>query len=162
MGDIEGYQKMSKVYDTLMKSGKFTAAQNKAATGEYVDSISELVALCERDGFIPRYYTDGPQDKVDRTLQDLQNYTRTLVTEEMNLGNLIESAIKQIQIDKEKEADMAAEAAGDEDAFDASLFGDGEESIPTDEDFSILRDLEEQAGEDDDEFLEKIINGEIL
>jgi hypothetical protein len=25
MGDIEGYQKMSKVYDTLMKSGKFTA-----------------------------------------------------------------------------------------------------------------------------------------
>jgi len=26
MGDIEGYQKMSKVYDTLMKSGKFTAA----------------------------------------------------------------------------------------------------------------------------------------
>ena len=162
MGDIEGYQKMSKVYDTLMKSGKFTAAQNKAATGEYVDSISELVALCERDGFIPRYYTDGPQDKVDRTLQDLQNYTRTLVTEEMNLGNLIESAIKQIQIDKEKEADMAAEAAGDEDAFDASLFGDGEESILTDEDFSILRDLEEQAGEDDDEFLEKIINGEIL
>ena len=68
MGDIEGYQKMSKVYDTLMKSGKFTAAQNKAAAGEYVDSISELVALCERDGFIPRYYTDGPQDKVDRTL----------------------------------------------------------------------------------------------
>ena len=29
MGDIEGFQKMSK-YMTLMKSGKFTAAQNKA------------------------------------------------------------------------------------------------------------------------------------
>jgi hypothetical protein len=26
MGDIEGFQKMSKVYDSLMKSGKFTAA----------------------------------------------------------------------------------------------------------------------------------------
>ena len=157
MGDIEGYQKMSKVYDTLMKSGKFTAAQNKAATGEYVDSISELVALCEKDGFIPRYYTDGPQDKVDRTLQDLQNYTRTLVTEEMNLGNLIESAIKQIQIDKEKEADMTAEAASDEDAFDASLFGEGEESILADEDFAALRDMEEQAEIDDDEFLRSLI-----
>ena len=33
-----------------------------------VDSISELVLLCEKDGFFPRYYTDGPQDKVDRTL----------------------------------------------------------------------------------------------
>ena len=157
MGDIEGYQKMSKVYDTLMKSGKFTAAQNKAATGEYVDSISELVALCEKDGFIPRYYTDGPQDKVDRTLQDLQNYTRTLVTEEMNLGNLIESAIKQIQIDKEKEADMTAEAASDEDAFDASLFGEGEESILADEDFAALRDMEEQAEIDDDEFLRGLL-----
>lgn len=157
MGDIEGYQKMSKVYDTLMKSGKFTAAQNKASTGEYVDSISELVAMCEKDGFIPRYYTDGPQDKVDRTLQDLQNYTRTLVTEEMNLGNLIESAIKQIQIDKEKEADMTAEAASDEDAFDASLFGEGEESILADEDFAALRDMEEQAEIDDDEFLRSLL-----
>jgi hypothetical protein len=25
-GDVEGFQKMSRVYDTLMKSGKFTAA----------------------------------------------------------------------------------------------------------------------------------------
>ena len=157
MGDIEGFQKMSKVYDTLMKSGKFTAQQNKGESGEYVDSISELVALCEKDGFIPRYYTDGPQDKVDRTLQDLQNYTRTLVMEEMNLGNLIESAIKQIQIDKEKEEDMAAEAADDEDAFDASLFAEGENSILRDEDFAALRQLEEDSEAEDDEFLASLL-----
>ena len=148
---------MSKVYDTLMKSGKFTAQQNKGESGEYVDSISELVALCEKDGFIPRYYTDGPQDKVDRTLQDLQNYTRTLVMEEMNLGNLIESAIKQIQIDKEKEEDMAAEAADDEDAFDASLFAEGENSILRDEDFAALRQLEEDSEAEDDEFLASLL-----
>ena len=71
MGDIEAAQKMIKMYDVLMKSGKFTAAQNKAENGEAVDSISELVAMCEQEGFIPRYYTDGQQDKVDRTLQDL-------------------------------------------------------------------------------------------
>jgi predicted ABC-type ATPase len=71
MGDIEAAQKMIKMYDVLMKSGKFTAAQNKAENGEAVDSIAELVAMCEQEGFIPRYYTDGPQDKVDRTLQDL-------------------------------------------------------------------------------------------
>ncbi|MBO7079835.1 MAG: hypothetical protein J6W64_08525 [Bacilli bacterium] len=47
---------MSKVYDSLMKSGKFTAAQNKAESGEYVDSVGELVMVCEEDGFIPRYY----------------------------------------------------------------------------------------------------------
>jgi hypothetical protein len=47
MGDIEGYQKMSKVYDNLMKSGKFTAAQNKADADQGINSISELVMMCE-------------------------------------------------------------------------------------------------------------------
>ena len=74
IGDIDGYQKMSKVYDSLMKSGKFTAAQNKAENGEFIDSISELVSLCEKDGFIPRYYIDSPKDKVDETLFDMKSY----------------------------------------------------------------------------------------
>jgi hypothetical protein len=47
IGDIEGAQKVVKMYDALMKSGKFTAAQNKAEQGEFIDSIGELVALCE-------------------------------------------------------------------------------------------------------------------
>ena len=122
MGDVEAAQKMVKMYDMLMKSGKFTASQNKAENGEYVDSVSEIVAMCEKDGFIPRFYTDVPQDKVDRTIQDFQKYTRTLVTEEMNLGNLIENAVKQIQLDKEKEESREADAAGDDDAFEAELF----------------------------------------
>ena len=49
LGDIEGFQKMSKVYDALMKSAKFTAVQNKAESGEFVNSISELVLLCEKE-----------------------------------------------------------------------------------------------------------------
>ena len=105
IGDVEGFQKMSKVYDSLMKSGKFTAAQNKAETGEYVDSISELVELCEKEGFIPRFYIAQPNDQVDATLQDLKYYTHTLVTEEMNLGNLIENAIKEMAKEEAKEED---------------------------------------------------------
>lgn len=59
---VEGFQKMQKAYDSLMKSGRFTAAQNKDAQGEFVDSVGEIVALCEREGFIPRYYVTDPQD----------------------------------------------------------------------------------------------------
>ena len=36
-------------------------------------------------------------DRVDETLADLKFYTKTLVTEEMNLGNLIENAVKEMQ-----------------------------------------------------------------
>ena len=105
IGDVEGFQKMSKVYDSLMKSGKFTAAQNKAESGEFVDSIAELVELCEKEGFIPRFYISQPNDRVDETLQDLKYYTNTLVTEEMNLGNLIESAVKEMAKQEAKEED---------------------------------------------------------
>ena len=161
MGDVEAAQKMLMMYDMLMKSGKFTASQNKAENGEYVDSVAELVAICEKDGFIPRYYVDGPQDKVDRTLQDLQKYTRTLVTEEMGLGNLIENAVKQIQSDQEKEAMRDADAAGDDDAFEAELF-DEDQSFLEDEDFQQLKQLIEDDSEDDEEFLASLIDEEDL
>ena len=101
IGDIEGAQKATRMYNDLMKSGNFTAAQNKADKGDYVDSISEIVMLCEKDGFIPRYYIDEPNDKVDQTLLDLKRYTKTLITEETNLGNLIEQAIKTNQKEDE-------------------------------------------------------------
>ena len=100
VNDIEGYQKMSKVYDSLMKSGKFTAVQNKGESNNFIDSISELVSLCEEEGYIERFYTDEPKDKVDEVLRDTKKYLHTLVTEEMNLGALIENAAKLIQEEK--------------------------------------------------------------
>lgn len=157
MGDVEGFQKMSKVYDSLMKSGKFTAAQNKGESGEFIDSIGELVAICEKEGFIPRYYTDGPQDKVDRTLEDLQNYTKTLVMEEMNLGNMIESSMKEIAADKEREAQIDADNGDEDEAFESQLFSDNSEHILTDEDFKLFREAEEELEIDDITYLESLL-----
>ena len=157
IGDIEGFQKMSKVYDSLMKSGKFTAAQNKAESGEFVDSIGELVALCEKEGFIPRYYIDEPNDKVDRTLQDLQNYTRDLINEETNLSSMIEHALREIEKDKENEARLESDdGTDDEEAFEASLFEDDAEKVLQDEDFAAFADFEEELELDDNDFLQSI------
>ena len=157
LGDVEGFQKMSRVYDSLMKSGKFTAAQNKPENGEVIDSIGELVALCEKDGFIPRYYIDEPMDKVDRTLQDLQSYTRSLVLDEMNLGNLIENAVKQIAIEKEKESDNAADAASDEEALENELFSENSDKLLTDEDFEALYHLEDSSLDNDEDYYLSLI-----
>lgn len=151
-GDIDGFQKMQKAYDSLMKSGKFTAAQNKGESGEFVDSIGELVALCEKEGFIPRYYTDGPQDKVDRTLQDLQQYTHTLVTEEMNLGNMIEASLREIVKDKEREANIDVEDSDeDEDLFNY------EHPELTEEDYQEYEDMKESERDKDEEMLNSIL-----
>lgn len=154
-GDIDGAQKMAKMYDSLMKSGKFTAAQNKDTQGDYVDSVGELVAMCEKEGFIPRYYTDGPQDKVDRTLQDLQQYTHTLVTEEMNLGNMIESSLKEIIKDKEREAKIDVEDGDEED----NLFDYNKPEELTEDDYVEYEDMIDD-GKDDDQKLMDLMLGE--
>lgn len=158
IGDIEGFQKMSKVYDSLMKSGKFTAAQTKAESGEFIDSIGELVAICEKEGFIPRYYVDEPKDKVDRTLADLQGYTRDLIEEETNLSSMIEHALKEIEKDKENEAKTDADEGDDDDAFEESLFAEDSAKMIKDEDYVEFDDFEESLEDLDNEFL-KSLNG---
>jgi hypothetical protein len=100
-GDIEGFQKLSRVSESLRKSAKFTAAQNKEDKSDYVDSVGELVAICEKEGFIPRFPTDIPQDKVDRTLKDMNNYLYKLVTQDLGFGQQIEDSLKKIQLQKE-------------------------------------------------------------
>ena len=114
-GDIEGFQKLSKVSESLRKTAKFTAAQNKEKKDDFVDSVGELVALCEKEGgFIPRFCTDIPQDKVDLTLKDMNEYLRKLVTQDLGFGQQIEDAIKKIQIQKEMaEAERSKEDIGE-------------------------------------------------
>jgi hypothetical protein len=141
--DIEGFQKMSKVYDSLMKSAKFTAAQDKKENDKPLDSVSELVALAEKQGFIPRFYVDQPNDNVDAVLKDLQNYTHKLITEEMNLGDLIEDALRQMQ---------AQESKDEVDSLDEEL----ELEEMTDDDFINQLDFEEEEKEADAKMMEAI------
>ena len=141
---VDGAQKMSKVYNEMMRSGKWTAAQNKTSETEVVDSIGELVAMCEKDGFIPRFYVDGPQDKVDRVIQDMQIFTRQLVTDELGLGNLIENSIKNLA--KEKESIEAAANAGEnnETAEEDKLFDyNNTEELLSLDDYREFNDMED-------------------
>ena len=160
LGDVDGAQKMLKMYDSLMKSGKFTAAQNKAESGEYVDSISELVAICEREGFIPRYYTDGPQDKVDKVLIDTQHYVHNLVTEEMGLGQLIENAVKLLQQEQINIEDAGANGVDDEQSED-SLFDYEKDVVElNDEDYDEFNEMEDEAEAQDNDYLISLLEGE--
>ena len=111
-GDYDGFGKLSRTLEQMRKSAKFTAAQKKEEKADAVDCVGELVSMCERQGFIPRFATDIPQDKVDVTLRDMNDYVRKLVTQDLGFGQQIEDALKKIQLQKEmqeKEAEMWAD-----------------------------------------------------
>lgn len=137
-GDLDGFQKLSRVSESLRKSAKFTAAQNKESKNDFIDSIGEFVAMCEREeGFIPRFATDIPQDKVDKTLKDMNNYLYKLVTQDLGFGQQIEDSLKKIQIQKEMNE---AEAAAEND--------DGFLELEDDEHEAFWNDVEEQKEKD--------------
>ena len=104
IGDIDGYQKLARVSDSLRKSGKFTAAQNKEKDNGQINCTGQLVAFCEREGgFIPKFVTDAPQDIIDKIVKDQKNYLYNLVTQDLGFGQQIENYLKKIELEKEKQ-----------------------------------------------------------
>jgi hypothetical protein len=107
LGDASTYKSLQTSYDSLRKSAKFTEAQNKEEQTRYLDSIGELVRLCEKKGgIIPQIPCpdDYPEDKIDFCIKDMKQYNYNLVTKELGLGNLIESYIEKLeQAEKDKE-----------------------------------------------------------
>ena len=105
-GDVEGYQKLSRVYDQLRKSAKFTAAQNKQEKADFIDSVGQLVAYCQKNGGqIPRYKITTPYDIVDKIIEDLKEYNRTLIYGDTALARQIEDYLKEARAAAAKKRD---------------------------------------------------------
>ena len=117
-GDVTGSKNYASILDTLRKSAKFTEAQNKDENIKELDSIGELIAICERDGGIIEQFPidpdEYPQDKVDFTIKDLKAYNYNLVVNELGLGELIESYIEKLEqseaVDEDAVNDMITSA----------------------------------------------------
>lgn len=82
-GDIDSYQKLSKVYDSHMKAGKFTEAQKKEENKKEFDSIGEIVLFCEKEsGFIPEHEITTPFDIADKDIINMKKYNESLIKED--------------------------------------------------------------------------------
>ena len=104
--DIEGFQKLSKVYNDLRKSAKFTAAQNKEEKKDFVDCVGNLVAYCEKEGgAIPKYELKTDLDIVDTVINDLKRYIKDLIYEDKALASQIENYLKKREISEEQKKD---------------------------------------------------------
>ena len=105
-GDIDAYQKLSRVYDSMMKSAKFTQAQNKDKDSNNIDSASAIVDFVEaHSGEIPRYHCDEPQDIIDQIINDLKEYNKNLIYEDKSLAQEIEKYLQDKRISEEMKKD---------------------------------------------------------
>ena len=95
-GDLQGYQKLARVSADLRKSAKFTAAQNKEQRSEFIDSIGQLVAFCQKNGgAIPKIEIKTQYDIVDKVINDLKEYNKSLIYEDTALARQIEDYLKK-------------------------------------------------------------------
>lgn len=109
-GDFDSYTKLSRSYDALRKSLKFTEAQNKDNNATEFDSVGAIVNFCEKEengGYIPPYVVDTERDIIDTVIRDMKNYTKILIDEDKNIAMQIEQYIKKKEILDQQERDQA-------------------------------------------------------
>ena len=105
-GDVESYQKLSRVYDSMMKSAKFTEAQRKEEKAGEFDSIGQIVYFAEREGgAIPRHEITTPIDIVDKAIDDLKKYNKNLIINDPTLSQMFENFLKRREIAEDMRAD---------------------------------------------------------
>lgn len=79
--------------------------------------------------------------------------------DEMNLGNMIENAMKQIVEDKTREAQLTTDDGTDEETLEASLFAEKHEEVMGADDRYALTDFEDEESLLDEEFFETLEKG---
>lgn len=101
MGDWDSYQKLTKMYNDLRKSAKFTKAQVKDEKDEDEEykSFGEIVAMCEKEGgFIPKFKADHDLDAIDKMITDMKEYQEKLINNDPTIMRVIENYIKKKSI----------------------------------------------------------------
>lgn len=125
-GDLDDYTKLSKTYDSLMKSAKFTEQQKDVEEKIIFTSVGKLVYLAEKEGGkIEKYKCDKDLDSADRVLSYLKNYLRELIEGDSSLNSLIENYIRRRErLENEAKGEKTRE---DQDYQDFNEFLDEEE-----------------------------------
>ena len=116
---FDAFSKLNRAYESLRKTAKLTAAQNKEEKDNFVDCIGNMVVICEREGFIPRFSTEQPNDLIDKVVQDMNNFTKTFAQDNLGLAQQLEMFLKRIEIQKQME-----EAEDDDTEFTEADFVD--------------------------------------
>jgi hypothetical protein len=114
--NVNEFQKLSGVYDNLMKSAKFTAVQRSAVddTGGFA-TFCEFIESLEKEGFIEPAKITEDYDIVEATIADMKNYTKKLVLGDSSISTITTEQLNKI---KEKQEETDEELEGENDVID--------------------------------------------
>jgi hypothetical protein len=110
--NVTEFQKLSGVYDNLMKSAKFTAVQRSAVddTGGFA-TFCEFIESLEKEGFIEPAKIEEDYDVVEATISDIKNYTKKLVLGDSSIATM---AVEQLNKIKEKQDEINSDNLDEE------------------------------------------------
>lgn len=88
-GDIKDLKDLSTTYAAFMKMAKIDELI-ESSQSDVLRTVADLANHLETEGFEFKFYDKVERDVVDKTIEDIQNYLRTLVLESTGLDATLE------------------------------------------------------------------------
>lgn len=114
----EDYSKDIKSYNDLCKLANLEAKNIRDATD--FSSVGELFAYLEKDKkWLNRFYNNEEKDIVDKTMHDMQNWSKNFYINESSIPSEVESRLAALQLaeDMEDELNRISDDGLDDDDF---------------------------------------------
>lgn len=92
------------IYHNIVKTEGFEP-KNAKNIGDF-DSVGELYTWLEKRGWKPKWHTE-PQDSVDFTIKNVQNYLKRLVMNDSTIGDQVENRKRQLELANKLEENFA-------------------------------------------------------
>lgn len=106
-GDSKGIKDLSTAYSTFTKTAQIDDIIT-TSNNDVIASVADLAQYIEECGGEFKFYDNVSRDIVDKTIEDLKQYTRTLVTESTGLGSVLENISTRYKESLEQQASTEA------------------------------------------------------
>lgn len=103
-GDSKEINELSKAYQNFIKTAKIDEIIT-AASQDVISNVAELVDFIEKNGYQFKYYDGVERDIVDKSIIDIKQYIRRLVTDATGLEIVFESINNALKVEDETKAE---------------------------------------------------------
>lgn len=106
-GDSKGIKDLSSSYSSFTKTAQIDAVI-ATANNDVITSVADLADYIEKCGGQYHYYDNVERDIVDKTINDLKEYVRVLVSDSTGLGPILEQITQSYKNSVEQKAENDA------------------------------------------------------